>query len=226
MKTRKFALVALVAASALTFAGCSGATAPEPTVAPSAAAVAVSPPVESALPEAATDAGPNDVMPEYFEPGDFYFVSAENVVGKFTIPGKAPADLEALRQTADAPAVSYLEVKLDARDATDGANMYALTVFDPEGKKYEFTSAPEVISGWQELLPYDEDDPTLYNRYVDAYNAESYHVEMAEVGTIRMVSTSTTLPTKITRVAVSPLGGFDEVEAYPVSMGQGLDLDY
>lgn len=219
MQTRKLALAALVAAAALSITGCSGISPEAP----------VSSPVAAPAASVATDAGPNDVMPEFFEQGDFYFVSADNVVGKFTIPGEAPADLEALRKTAGAPAVSYLSVKLDARQATDGANMYSLTLFDPAGKKYEFTSAEEVISGWRELLPEgldDNDSIDLYNRYVDASNAETYHIEVAEVGTIRMVSASATLPEEITRVAVQPLGGFDETEAYPVEMGQGLDLDF
>lgn len=216
MKTSKHALTACLAAAMIAMAGCSASPAPAPEASPSAAPAVDSPPP--------SESGPNDVMPEYFEQGDFYFVSADNMVGKFTIPGKAPRDLEALRKAAGAPAVSYLSVKLDGREATDGANMYSLTLFDPDGKKYVFEQVSETVGEWRDRN--DMDDTDLYNRYVDAENAEAYHVEQSEVGAIRMVSTSTTLPKKIVRIAVEPLGAFGETEAYPVSMGQGLNLDF
>lgn len=219
MKTRK-PLAAAVAAAMIVMAGCSATPAPAPSTATGAAPVTDSAPAETAPAESA----PMDEMPSVFSQGDFYFVSTDNVVGKFTIPGKKPADLETLRNAAGAPPVSYLSVKLDARQATDGANMYSLTLFDPDGKKYVFNQVSETIGEWRDMN--DPDDVDLYNRYVDAENAEAYHVEVAEVGTIRMVSTSTTLPTEITRVAVEPLGMGDETEAYPVSMGQGLNLDF
>lgn len=215
MKTRRTALVALVAAAGLAMAGCSADPMPEPPAAES------TPPAVDSTP---TESSPMDAMPESFEQGDFYFVSADNVVGKFTIPGDPVPRLESLRKGAKAGPVSYLSVKLDARDATDGANMYALTMFDPDGKKYEFQSAESTISDWMDLV--DTDDTDLYNRFVDASNAEPYHVEAAEVGTIVMTSKENVLPKEITRIAVSPLGAFDETEAYPVSMGQGLNLDF
>lgn len=225
MKTRKLALAAIVAAAAITMAGCSASPVPAPTASPAAASAVDSPPAETSSVESAQDtAVPNDAMPEFFEQGDFYFVTNVNVVGKFTIPGKKPSDLESLRKAAAGSAVSYLEVKLDARQATDGANMFSLTMFDPAGKKYVFSQVNETISKWRDLN--DPDDVDLYNRYVNAENAEAYHIEQSEVGTIRMVSTSTVLPTKITRIAVEALGAGDETEAYPVSMGQGLNLDF
>lgn len=225
MKTRKLALAAIVAAAAITMAGCSASPAPAPATSPAAAPAEDSLPAETVPVESAQDtAVPNDAMPEFFEQGDFYFVTNVNVVGKFTIPGKKPSDLESLRKAASGSAVSYLEVKLDARQATDGANMYSLTMFDPAGKKYVFSQVNETISKWRDLN--DPDDVDLYNRYVNAENAEAYHIEQSEVGTIRMVSTSTVLPTKITRIAVEALGMGDETEAYPVSMGQGLNLDF
>lgn len=165
-----------------------------------------------------------DEMPSVFSQGDFYFVSEANMVGKFTIPGKKPADLESLRNVVGAPAVSYLEVKLDGRQATDSVNMYALTLFDPDGKKYEFHPISDAMEEWRDRV--DTDDTDLYNRFIDASNAEPYMVDQAEVGTLRMFSKSTTLPTEITRVAVWPAGVFEETEAYPVSMGQGLNLDF
>ena len=223
MQTRKFALAALAASVALSIAGCAGGS-PEPAVSSPAAAPAATVAPSSSEAPVATDAGPNDVMPEFFEQGDFYFVSAENVVGKFTIPGDPVPRLESLRKAAGAAPVSYLTVKLDGRQATDGANMYALDIFDPDGKKYSFTDAYSVIGEWHESV--DIEDTDLYNRFVDAINAEPYHVDKSEVGTIVMVSDSPKLPTEITRISVMPLGAFGETDAYPVEMGQGLDLGF
>lgn len=222
-KNQKLAAAAVLAVSAMLFTGCAAGTAPTPAQVSQAAPNATAPIAPYTAPPMDDDGGAaagtgEDGLPSVMGLGQYGFLSEAGVVGEFTLWGKAPAHLESLRLAAGAAPVTYVSVSLDARQATDGSNMYEMDLFDPDGNKYVFQSADTVIGEWADTI--DMDDYALYNRFADAANDEPYYVDRAEKGTIVMIYEGTKkLPSEFSRVAVQPLGMGDDVDAWPIQDG-------
>ncbi|WP_460994404.1 hypothetical protein [Sinomonas soli] len=136
-------------------------------------------------------------------------------MGKLDLPGKAPADLEALRSTAGAGKVTYATVKVDNRKGTALANMYELSVYDAAGKEYTMKNAYKVVDEWRQSKP-DLDSET-YNRFIKASNK---YMDTADPGAVKefvMVGDFPNLPAEFAKVTVYANGGMASVDALPAS---------
>nr|WP_176705831.1 hypothetical protein [Arthrobacter sp.] len=150
--------------------------------------------------------------------GGFTFSTEAGTEGSFTLPGKTDTKSEELRKLAKAPEVTYVQVTVDNRQATETANMYAIQLFDVDGKKYELKNITDFYDEWRDSVDIENDDSNaatdLYNRYVDANNEATTFTEIGEKNTYVMAYEGK-LPEFFTIVEVYPSGGFDSVSAEP-----------
>lgn len=209
------AALALVIGASLLAVGCAPAAESEP--APTAVAEE---PTETPEPE-----------PVVFPAGaDYFFIADEGAVGKFTFPGEPDAAAEELRTIVAAPPVTYVTVVVDNRQGTTAVNMYELAAFDEAGRKYTFSTVDTFMDDWMSTIGTDTNEEIdLYNRFVDAINANMISAEVGQVSKFLMASSDTDLPAEFTRITVQPSGGMNPgVEAMPVSDAEdaGVDLSF
>ncbi|WP_420178535.1 hypothetical protein [Paenarthrobacter sp. TA1.8] len=142
------------------------------------------------------------------------------------------SEIEAFRVKAGAAPVSYVVADVDNRAGRGSINMFKVTAFDPEGKKYEFSRAYQFVSAWGPSygsdFVYRLPDGTaldeaagrsLNDQEVELHNSLLDDVAPAEHASIVLVSESPELPKEFTRVAVNPNGAGEQVEALPTSAG-------
>lgn len=208
------AALALVASIAMLAVGCAPAAEPSPT--PTAVAEA---PTET--PE------PPRVYPAN---ADYFFVSGEGAVGKFAFPGESNASIEELRNIVGAAPVTYVTVVVDNRQGAAPVNMYELAAFDPDGRKYTFSTVDTFMDDWMTTIGTDTNEEIeLYNRFVDAVNANMIYAEVGMVATFVMASADVDLPAEFSRITVQASGGMTPgVEVMPVSEAEdaGVDLSF
>ncbi|ANG86364.1 hypothetical protein A8L33_14260 [Microbacterium aurantiacum] len=158
---------------------------------------------------------------------DYFFVADEGAVGKFTFPGDPYAPAEELRTIVGAPPLTYVAVTVDNRKGSVGVNMYELAAFDADGRKYTFSTVDTFMDDWIQLVGTEtNEDIDLYNRFVDAINANMVYADVGQVVTFIMASPDVDLPSEFTRIAVQPSGMGTDVEVLPVSEANGVDLSF
>src|SRR5690625_7536366 len=98
----------------------------------------------------------------------------------FDLPSDPSSDelteIEQYRETVKADPATYIIADVDNREGTDSASMRSISVFDEDGKEYEFTDADTVISDWSAIWRVDGE---IYDTqdYMDAghdHHAVSY----------------------------------------------------
>lgn len=156
---------------------------------------------------------------------DFFFVSASNATGKFTLPTKAPAGIEKLRTTAGGDKVSYALVQIDNREGMDYANMYAMNVYGADGAKYEFSSVDEHLDSWQSNVERTVANNDLNADLVDAINHYQDGVDAGMVGEIWM-ATEGELPDEFAQITVEVHGAGSPDNAVSTKDSQGVDLTF
>lgn len=163
--------------------------------------------------------------------GTFKVHSMTGAEIEFDLPtssdNEAIQEIEEYRQTMrDDKEVTYVVIDVDNRDGTTEVGA-GLSVFDPDGNKYEFEPASEYVSDLRstpveinedeyELLDgtviqwYEETD--LYNHGVDLHNAHMDWIDVSERGETVLVYPDTDLPDEFSRIAVDV--GYDTEDAY------------
>lgn len=161
---------------------------------------------------------------------DYFFVADEGAVGKFTFPGEPDVAAEELRNVVGAAPVTYVTVVVDNRQGTEPVNMYELAAFDADGRKYTFSTVDTFMDDWMSTIGTDTNEEIeLYNRFVDAVNANMISAEVGQVSKFLMASTDVDLPAEFTRITVQPSGGMTPgVDVMPVSDAEnaGVDLNF
>lgn len=156
---------------------------------------------------------------------DFFFVSTSNATGKFTLPTKAPADIEKLRTAAGGEKVSYALVQIDNREGMDYANMYAMNVYGSDGAKYEFSSVDEHLDSWQSNVERTVANNDLNADLVDAINHYQDGVDAGMVGEIWM-ATEGEFPDEFAQITVEVHGAGSPDYAVSAKDSQGVDLTF
>lgn len=183
----------------LLLTGCAGGSAPaEPAQAPTTQADV---------------AGPTETptaTPTIMKPGRYTFENATGAKGIMQIPGKPDAEIERLRALAQgAPKVTYLTVKVDNRQGTEGVNMYGVSIFTPAGEELQYKNVDDYINS---IRPGDA-PAEIYNQFIEAGNK---HMAMANPKGVKdFVLSGPAVPAEIAGISVYPAGGFDPVEAVP-----------
>jgi len=214
---RRLVPLALGVGTTLLIAGCSSPVSePTPTIA-DVIEETVDPPEEEV-----------DEEPRVYPSGaEYFFVATEGAVGKFTFPGEPYAPAEELRAIIGAPPVTYVTVTVDNREGSVGVNMYELAAFDADGRKYTFSTVDTVMDDWMQSVGTEtNEDIELYNRFVDAINANMVYADVGQVVAFVMASPDVDLPTEFRRIAVQPSGMGTDVEVLPVSEANGVDLSF
>lgn len=183
---------------------------------------------EGTIGDAPTDVAPDEgqaaAQPPTVEVGEeAWFITENNSVGKFTIPGEPVAEYEELRESVDADEVTYITVTVDNREGMEGVNMYDLSAYDEDGREYSFTDVGDALDEWRDLVG---DDTEHYNRFIDAGNESMTYADPGQVAEFVMVSEKTDLPDEFTRVGIQAHGASQPVEAHPESDSEGVDLDF
>lgn len=133
-------------------------------------------------------------------------------------------------KTGGAP-VSYLVADMDNRKGNGSLNMYRVSAFDQEGRKYTFMNVSDFIDQWSPKYGEDGkyrnaagrvlDDATplaLRNESADLDNNVIVHfVQIAERATFVLACKDVDLPIAFTRVAVEPAGMGPGEEAQPAA---------
>lgn len=216
--------VTSAAALALTLGACGGATAPKadapssttPTasepapVAPSASASASE---SSTTPTDSTDGPPMDGATALTIPGKFWFASNQGCFAKLDIPTTgAPEGVEAARKAAKQPELTYVKVVLDCREASSGANMYALSGYTAAGKKIAFSKVQNLVEEWP-------------GHSADLVNSMKHFVDAGEVASIWM-ATAEKLPAEFGSITAEAHGQGDPVYVVSQNDAQGAPLDF
>lgn len=146
MKTR---ITFVIAVAAMTLAGCS--TPQEASE--SASATTSAPTTTEATAETTATAAEESKsnIPEPMPQGTFELITDEGTKFTFDLPTPASdprvADIEAFRKKAETAPVSYIVADVDNRQGEESVNMYSVSVFDPDGKKYEFGISNRIRCG-------------------------------------------------------------------------------
>lgn len=162
----------------------------------------------------------------------FFYGKEPSTIGKFPFPSEPVPEIEELRESVDAPDVTYVTMTVDNRQASEGQNIQGLDVFDEAGQKYEFQPADHLLSEWRNILEQDEDglteDVEHYNAFVEVSNAHLHGPDAGELTEFTVIYDGTDLPEDLTRIAVYTSGLINEpVVALPVDHpeAQYVDLD-
>lgn len=173
----------------------------------------------------------NTAMPA----GAFALTTKSGAEIKFQMPtppsDPALTELEAFRNQAQGPAVTYLVADVDNRNGTDGVNMYQVNAYDAEGQQYTFTTVTDMLAYWGPSMNEDGTHTFLDGRTVDSSegsllrdmstklnNSIDNFADPAARKTMILATPVVDLPNEFTRVSVSPLGGLDDPEeATPAS---------
>ncbi|WP_247041956.1 hypothetical protein [Arthrobacter rhizosphaerae] len=168
----------------------------------------------AAQPPAQTSEAPTSETtptPVVMAPGKYTFENATGATGTLDIPGQPDPEIEKLRELAGAAPTTYLTVHVDNRKGTVGVNMYAVSIFTPEGKELKYVNADTYID---ELRP-DDAPAEVYNQFIELGNK---HMEMAKPKAVKdFVLVGPTVPDVIAGITVYPTGMSGEVDALPAS---------
>lgn len=180
------------------------------------------------------DFNPMDGM-GIMEPGEYEIYSMEGAHIVFDLPSDPSSDelteIEQYRETVKADPATYIIADVDNREGTDSASMRSVSVFDEDGKEYEFTDADTVISDWSAIWSFDGEtyDDEYYmpdgtelteDEYYQLWDYEdeildslTSSVSQAGRETVILIYEGDDLPNEFTRVAAA-VSGFDE-DAFP-----------
>ena len=169
------------------------------------------------------------------EPGEYEIYSMEGAHIVFDLPSDPSSDelteIEQYRETVKADPATYIIADVDNREGTDSASMRSVSVFDEDGKEYEFTDADTVISDWSAIWSFDGEtyDDEYYmpdgtelteDEYYQLWDYEdeildslTSSVSQAGRETVILIYEGDDLPNEFTRVAAA-VSGFDE-DAFP-----------
>jgi hypothetical protein len=139
------------------------------------------------------------------------------------------AAIEAYRVKAGATPVSYLVADVDNRRGTVPVNLYAVSVFDAEGRRFTFSSVADVIHSWGPTYSYDfgwrmGDGSAVDEAVAGTLKREATELHSANMNTavgaagqtrVVLASSDAQLPAEFVRVTVQPFGMGVEVEAAP-----------
>jgi len=163
---------------------------------------------------------------------EFFFVSNSNAVGKFELPSKPNAKVEAFRKELKADPATYVKVEIDNRQGADYANMYALTGYGADGAKYEFIGVDTALEEWRDASSISGSDykigspeDVLMGEITDSINLHMEGVDAGMVGEIWMVSQDE-LPEEFTQITAEVHGAGDPTYVATATDGQGLDLTF
>lgn len=180
--------------------------------------------------EAPLDTTTEDVSEEVLFPaGQFMLITMSGADIKFDLPVPSSderlREIEKFRKDAGADPVTYIIADIDNRQGSEYVNMYDVTAYDVDGKKYEFSGVSDFIDEWGPTYTSDYDyvlpDGTkmestageaLYSRGSDLSNEYLDGIDAAERGPMVLASKASKLPNEFTRVAVHPSGGMNEAE--------------
>lgn len=226
---RTTAITSLALAVGLALAGCASSSGQD--------ASSTAPATSSATADASVSATPPG--PETYELNQT-FTTTTSYGAEITVelPVEGPEEVEQLRKELDVDPVSYARVGIDNRKGTDNVSVYAVTVYDEDGKAYEFTDlsvfnlgdwGPEytdALGGVEgeygytlldgtvldETIGQDLSDRSteLYNKYLNGGGASKL-----EVNDGWLVSTEAKLPERITGITIQPNGVGDEMPMTP-----------
>ncbi len=165
------------------------------------------------------------------EGGEYEIYSMDGAHIVFDLPSDSSSDelkeIEQYRETLEADPVTYLIADVDNRDGAASASMRSVSVFDEDGKEYEFIEADTAISDWSAIWAIDDDEYYMPDGTEisedEAYQlwdyeddvTESLTTEVSQAGreTVVLMYEGDDLPDEFTRVAAS-VSGFDE-DAFP-----------
>jgi hypothetical protein len=226
---RTTAITSLALAAGLALAGCASSSGQD--------ASSTTPASPSASAEASVSATP--AAPETYELGQT-FTATTSYGAEITveIPAEGPGEVEQLRKELNVDPVAYAKVGIDNRKGTENVSIYAVTVYDEDGKPYEFTDLSVFNLGdWgpnytdnlggvegeygytlldgtvlDETIGQDLSDrsSSFYNKYLNGTNASKL-----EVSTGWLASTEAELPERITGITVQPNGIGEEEPMTP-----------
>lgn len=167
--------------------------------------------------------------------GKFRLTTKSGAEITFTLPTPASAPelsrVESYRMKTGGAPVSYLVADVDNRNGNDSLNMYRVSAFDKEGRKYTFMNVSDFFDQWSPKYGEDGkyrneagqvlDDATaraLGNESADFNNNVNVHfVQIAERATFVLACKDVDLPSAYTRVAVEPKGMGPGEEAQPTA---------
>jgi hypothetical protein len=163
----------------------------------------------------------------------FFFGQDPSTIGKFRFPSGPVPEIEELRESVDAPEVTYVTMTIDNRHASESQSIQGLDAFDEAGRKYEFQPADHLLSEWRNMLEQDEDglteDVEHYNAFVEVSNEHLHGPDAGELSEFTVIYDGTDLPDDLTRIAVYTSGLINEpVVALPIDHpeAQYVDLDF
>lgn len=161
-----------------------------------------------------------------FHAGTYSLSTADGGKVRFQLPTPTThqlvAPLESYRTATGGAPVTYLVADVDNRKGAQNIGMASVAVFDPDGKKIEFTPAWKAVGDWQSKLPSDA-PAGVYNRGVDLYNANLRAIEPAERRSIVLTAPVKALPASFARVTAMPSGYDSEQIALPEWMNSQLE---
>jgi hypothetical protein len=147
-------------------------------------------------------------------PGEYEFTVPTGGKGTLTIPAEPLEEIESLRTLVQGEPVTYITGTVDNRDGSEAVNMYGVSIFTPEGEELEYKGADSYADELRNLLP-DNAPSETHNRFIDTSNKHQIFVKPLAKGDFVLVGPS--VPQEITGITVYPTGGFDPVQATPVS---------
>jgi len=217
--------VFLPVAAALALAGCSSTPEAEPTASPTIAeAVETTAPATSAT---SSTAGESESQQPADDSSGYAFATGMTF-GKFTLPGK-PDDgfLKIMKRYDDADElgdVSFVNIKIDNRQADEKAWVTEVRVYDEAGSEYLYVSPVDLLDAMFEKDQSKMDYESEYMKYFDKYNTQ---VSQGAVGTETLISLDP-LPKDIARVIVNTGGFAGDIEAVTIedAKSQGYPLDF
>ena len=142
-----------------------------------------------------------------------YTYSYKGSTGTVKVPTAAtdPAvvDIEAFRQAAGQPPVTYVVANVNNVRGADSVKMYQVVIVTKTGNQVEFGRIDTMIGNWDEQLGTSNVD--LYNNGIELQNENDTFLLPGAKGT-DVLGTDETIGS-VARVYVYPNGGFDRVQA-------------
>jgi hypothetical protein len=152
--------------------------------------------------------------PVVLTPGEYEFQPLTGGKGVLSLPGEAPADIEALRALVKGSKPTYITAVVDNREGTADLNMYGVSIFTADGEELKYEGASSYVDSLDKKLPENAPAETS-NRFVEAYNKHNDTVSPLGKKTFTLVGPP--IPAEFTGVKVYPAGAYDPVDALPKS---------
>jgi hypothetical protein len=214
MRSTATASVTLAGVILIALTGCvqDAPPAPEPTSAPTGVQ------------------GPDDALKKTGWPrpisagSELWFVTSENAVGKFSLPGEPYVEAEELRERVGADPVTYTTVTVDNRNGNTGVDMYELAAYDADGRKYSFKEVDRFMDEWRQKNR--DDDVLTHNPLAAGRSEQETFANVGEVKEFVMATEGTDMPDEFMRVSVRAHGKGKGVQAYPPSESEYVNLDF